>query len=64
MRASVIGCVSTSLPCGFDGSSGGSPSAMRFAFGPSIWRICASVNPAARAVRSAISSDAGCCPYG
>ena len=31
MRASVIGCASTSAPCGCDGSSGGSPSAIRFA---------------------------------
>ena len=62
MRAKTIGCVSTSLPRGAVVSSGGSPSAIRLAVPASIARSCASSNPAARAVRTAISSELGCCP--
>jgi hypothetical protein len=64
MRASAIGCEKVSVPFGAEGSSDGSPSAMRLALPASTPRTCSSFNCASRAVRSEISSDAGCCPYG
>ena len=64
MRASGIGWDKVADPCGADGSSGGSPSAMRVAFPESMPRICGSVSPDARAVRSEMSKELGCEPYG
>src|SRR5581483_756354 len=64
MRASGIGCASVPVPWGVVGSSGGSPSAIRFAWTPSIPATCSSLNPDARAVRSAMRSEFGCEPYG
>ena len=62
MRASVIGCASTSAPCGSEGSCGGSPFAILFALPARISTICFSVRPDARAVRSAMTSEPGCWP--
>ena len=64
MRASGIGCENVSVPRGVVGSSGGSPSAIRFALPESMSATCASLSPDARAVRSAMSSEFGCDPYG
>ena len=64
MRANVIGCENVCSPVGGVGSSGGSPSAMRSALPASMLRRSSSSSPASSAVRSAISSDAGCWPYG
>ena len=64
MRASTIGWVNMSLPFAGVGSSGGSPSAIRLALPASMSRSWSSSRPATRAVRSAISSELGCWPYG
>src|SRR5690349_6161913 len=62
IRAKAIGCENVSLPTGGVGSRGGSPAAIRLAVPESIARSWSSSSPASRAVRSAISSELGCCP--
>jgi hypothetical protein len=58
--------VAVPLVAGVQGEaeSGLSPSAMRTALRESMFRSCSSSSPATFAVRSAISSELGCWPYG
>ena len=64
MRAKAIGCSKVSLPARLRRLE------RRLAVGDPVRvagehpRSCSSSKPATRAVRSAMSSEPGCCPYG
>ena len=64
IRRNVTGWDISVGPLGAPGVTGSSPSAIRAAVSWSIARIWVSSSPEARAVRTAISSEFGCLPYG